>query len=260
MLKNPLIIISISGFFFAIINIGKPVLQNIQLNLSYLKIAPLTSVSVIVIIAMIYILHYLRNKSAFTPPPGLNNGSHRVHPLNDPVAARTHWQSIAVGASNFQMQQIEINKTGLKVKASFEINLFCWAFIMIGLAPIIMEYVFLWQRLESLLKPLLSAYGIFFVSGVLLKFYFTRSTIEFNEASKTISTSNKNISFNDVYALQVISSISGGRGNGIFRNNELNLVLNNGQRINVLNHGGKPAFEYQELQLSKLLNVPVWQA
>ena len=33
-----------------------------------------------------------------------------------------------------------------------------------------------------------------------------------------------------------------------------------GQRINLLNHGGIEAFEYQESQLSKLLNVPVWQA
>ncbi len=83
--------------------------------------------------------------------------------------------------------------------------------------------------------------------------------VEFNKVSKTIYMTGCKFPFNEVYALQVISSLAGGHGHGVYRNNELNIILNDGQRINILNHGGVAAFEYQERQLSKLLNVSVWQ-
>ncbi len=220
---------------------------------------PLSIVATIAIVAFIYIWHYFRNRSKFMPRPGLNNGAVRIHPNSDPVAAKTHWQSMAGGASNFKMQQLEETNADLIIKASFEVRLFCWAFIFTGLVPILLEYLWLWDDIGFILDPLLSASGIFVLVGMLLSWMFTAKRIEFNKVSKTIHTSEHKFPFSDVYALQVITSLAGGHGHGIYRNNELNIVLNDGQRINLLNHGGVAAFEYQELQLSNLLNVPVWQ-
>ena len=220
---------------------------------------PLSIVATIAIVASIYIWHYFRNRSKFVPRPGLNNGTVRIHPNSDPIAAKTHWQSMAGGASNFKMQQLEETNADLIIKASFEVRLFCWAFIFTGLVPILLEYLWLWDDIGFIFDPLLSACGIFVLVGMLLSWMFTAKIIEFNKVSKTIHTSERKLPFSDVYALQVITSLAGGHGHGIYRNNELNIVLNDGQRINLLNHGGVAAFEYQELQLSNLLNVPVWQ-
>ncbi len=223
------------------------------------RLIPMSIVATIAIVAFIYIWHYVRNRSKFAPRPGLNNGAVRIHPNSDPVAAKTHWQSMAAGASNFKMQQLEKSNAGLIIRASFEVKLFYWAFIFTGLVPIVLEYFFLWNDIDFILDPLLSTCGIFVLVGMLLSWMFTGKRIEFNKVSKTIYTSERKFPFSEVYALQVITSLAGGHGHGIYRNNELNIVLNDGQRINVLNHGGVAAFEYQELQLSKLLNVPVWQ-
>ena len=229
-------------------------------SLAHHTLIPLSIVATIIIFALIYMWHYFRNRSKYALRPGLNNGPVRIHPNNDPIANKTHWQSMASGAAKFKMQQLETSKTGFNLSASFEIKLFCWAFIVGGLAPISIEYLFMWENIEFILDPLLSAPGMFVLVGVILSWAFTGNNIEFNKLSRSIHTSERNIPFSEVYALQVISSLAGGHGHGIYRNNELNLVLNDGQRINLLNHGGIEAFEYQELQLSKLLNVPVWQA
>ena len=217
-------------------------------------------VIVLIVIFLIYIWHQFRNKEVSASQPGLNNKPNRVHPGNDPVAEITHWQSMASGASNFKMQEFITTDTGIKVRVSFEVRLFCWAFILVGLIPALMEYAISWQDLDSIISPLVSFYGVFILIGVILRWIFIKNEIEFNQSARIIITSDKQYSFSNVYALQVISSIAGGHGNGIFRNNELNLILKNGNRINILNHGGKTAFYKQEEQLSKLLNVPVWQA
>ena len=221
---------------------------------------PMSIVVTILTVALIYMWHYFKNRSKFAPRPGLNNGPARIYPQNDPVAAITHWQSMASGASNFKMQQLEITSSGIKISASFEVRLFCWGFLGGGLAPIIIEYLLSWGNIDSIIDPWLGAPGVFVLLGGILYWVSTRKKIEFNKVSRVITASNQVISFNDVYALQVISSLSGGHGHGIFRNHELNLVLNDGQRINLLNHGGEAAFEYQEAKLSEMLGVPVWQA
>lgn len=229
-------------------------------SLAHHKLIPLSIVATIIIVALIYMWHHFRIRSKYAPRPGLNNGPVRIHPNNDPIAEKTHWQSMASGAANFKMQQLETSKTGFNISASFEIKLFCWAFIFCGLTPILIEYLFMWDNIEFILDPLLSAPGMFVLVGIILSWAFNGNKIEFNKATRSIQTSDGSIPFSDVYALQVISSIAGGHGHGVYRNNELNLVLNDGRRINLLNHGGIAAFEYQELHLSKLLNVPVWQA
>ena len=228
--------------------------------LAYHTLIPLSIVATIIIFALIYMWHHFISRSKYAPRSGLNNGSVRIHPNNDPIANKTHWQSMASSAANFKMQQLETSKTGFNISASFEIKLFCRAFIFGGLAPISIEYLFMWDNIEFILDPLLSVPSMFVLVGVILSWAFTGNNIEFNKLNRTIHTSERNIPFSEVYALQVISSLAGGHGHGVYRNNELNLVLNDGQRINLLNHGGIEAFEYQESQLSKLLNVPVWHA
>ena len=149
--------------------------------------------------------------------------------------------------------------SGVMITSSFEVRLFYWAFIMMGLFPIFTEYLFFFQDIDYILSPIFNAHGAFILIGVAIKGYFIKNNISFNNADQTIIQKDRSTPFKDVHALQVISSLAGGHGQGIYRNNELNLVLKNGHRINLLNHGDEEGFEHQLIQINNLLNVPVWQ-
>jgi hypothetical protein len=164
------------------------------------------------------------------------------------------------GASNFKMQSLVKTKDGLAILPSIEVILFYSAFIYVGLVPMILSYSLLWQQLESPLDPLLGAHGAFIIIGFILRWIIRKGRMNFNQHTRIIHASDQSIPFNNVYALQVITSLAGGRGHGIYKCSELNLILKDGQRINLLNHGDELEFEDQERQISKLLNVPVWQA
>lgn len=227
---------------------------------SYFHLKTLSTIAVIVIVASIYIWNHLRNNALYNPRAGLKQNSNRLYPQDDSVAQKTHWQPMASGASNFKMQDIFIDNNSLFVKPSFEVKLFYSAFFITGLIPVLIDYVFAWKELESIFNPFISAYGLFILIGLTLGWIFNRNKVEFNKTTLLIIKTDQTIPLQEAYALQVISSISGGHGHGVFKNNELNIILKNGDRVNILNHGNILAFEDQELKISNFLNIPVWQA
>ena len=60
--------------------------------------------------------------------------------------------------------------------------------------------------------------------------------------------------FDEVHAVQLISS---GR-NSRFRSYELNLVLRDGQRMNVINHGSLSVIREDAERVAALLDKPLW--
>ncbi|WP_250656959.1 hypothetical protein [Alkalimarinus coralli] len=65
----------------------------------------------------------------------------------------------------------------------------------------------------------------------------------------------------DIQALQLLSERCTSSGNGSRRSYysyELNLILNDGKRINVMDHGNKAALVEDAKVISIFLDVPVW--
>ncbi|MFY0674104.1 MAG: hypothetical protein JXQ87_11895 [Bacteroidia bacterium] len=63
----------------------------------------------------------------------------------------------------------------------------------------------------------------------------------------------------DIYALQIIRErVSSGKSS--FTSYELNLVLKNGDRLNVVDHGKLKSIREESKQLADFLQVPVWDA
>lgn len=67
-------------------------------------------------------------------------------------------------------------------------------------------------------------------------------------------TSNRFTYTDMVHAVQVISDI----GSGLYY--EVNLVLKDGRRINLLDHSDHTEIQSQARDIAALLNVPVWDA
>lgn len=66
------------------------------------------------------------------------------------------------------------------------------------------------------------------------------------------------ISFNEAYALQVLKKFIQNNSSGSYFSYELNLVTKNGNRYNLLSHGNKEVLLSDAIQLSNLLNTPIW--
>ncbi|EAT12059.1 hypothetical protein HF888_04515 [Bermanella marisrubri] len=200
--------------------------------------------------------HYAK-KAKRQPIRGFNHKPNRTSPFNDPVAQNTHWQSASTYASNFPTQKLLQTPKGYKVVMSIELLLICQCLIFMGLVPILIDHLIAGTRL---LDGLSSGYGALILIGVALWGGLALNTIEINTNERTIKKGKQRYSFNQVHALQVITSLAGGRGHGIYKNYELNLVFKDSERLNLLNHGGEAEFEQQTERLSKLLAVPVWEA
>ena len=67
----------------------------------------------------------------------------------------------------------------------------------------------------------------------------------------------------DIEALQVIAETIRNRSKSrtrSFTSYELNLVLHDGKRLNVMDHGNREKFDQDTEQISQFLNLPVWHA
>jgi hypothetical protein len=70
----------------------------------------------------------------------------------------------------------------------------------------------------------------------------------------------ESVRLTDVHALQIIYEWvrSGGKNNTQYRSYELNLVLNSGERLNVIDHGNRAALLKDANILAQFLSVPLW--
>ncbi len=83
---------------------------------------------------------------------------------------------------------------------------------------------------------------------------FKQPTFEYNETKK-----RKTIRLNEIASLQILKEELQGRNNS-FASYELNLVLRNGERMNVVDHTALQSVRKDAQKLAEFLDVPVWDA
>ena len=66
------------------------------------------------------------------------------------------------------------------------------------------------------------------------------------------------IAFDSVYSVQLLDEEVRRRGRVPFWSYELNLVLQNGQRIHLIDHGNQREIRWDAGDLAKIINVPIW--
>jgi hypothetical protein len=69
--------------------------------------------------------------------------------------------------------------------------------------------------------------------------------------------SNHIIYFSEIHAIQILSERVRSK-NGSYRSYELNLVMKDGSRCNVIDHGGYAQIALDAEVLAQLMSVPVW--
>jgi hypothetical protein len=185
-------------------------------------------------------------------------------PLADePVAKRTRWDPLVGGGASFRTRDLVIvNPERVEFPASLGTKLFGGVFAALGLAGFVTGIV-----ARHWAPPL---FGLAFTAlgGGLL--YSGTAPVVFDKRAGTFrrgrTTARAALSriapaqhapLDDIHALQILGERVSGT-DGSYDSYELNLVLRDGRRVNVVDHGDYDTLRRDAETLSRFLGRPLW--
>ncbi|MCK4917077.1 MAG: hypothetical protein KAS51_02540 [Candidatus Omnitrophica bacterium] len=192
--------------------------------------------------------------------------------FGDPIARQTKWSTIKYGGTHFRTHSI-IQSAPYKVefKASFKAKFLYTFFSLIGFTVMIIFLFYSFENkkfnpefiLHIIISPVLLLVGI-------CVFYFGTRPIIFDKMSGYFWKGNQNpkeiidkstikhyCKISDIHSLQIISEYCSS-GKSSFYSYELNLVLNDAKRLNVIDHGNLKKLREDSKILSQFLGIPIW--
>jgi len=196
--------------------------------------------------------------------------------FDDPLALQTDWSPLKGGGSNFRTHNLlseNYNRTSFK--ASFGAKIFSSVFILAGLGLPSSQIYSAFQNGGAIFDgdflPLLLFGSVFSIAGAAL-FYSYAKPVVFDKTNgffwkgwkapgtTAIENPDKHSArLSNIHALQIISEYVRGDKKSYY-SYELNLVLKNGSRLNVIDHGDVYRIREDAEVLSQFLGKPVWDA
>lgn len=196
--------------------------------------------------------------------------------LGDPVATQTDWTPAKRGGASFRTHKlIKVSPDRIEFRASIGAKVFYMIFLVVGIGVVIgvsalqlskgtfsfsMDTVF--PLLIGLVFAVIGGYMLYFGTVPIVfdkrKGYFWKG----RKGPDQVFSKNSLKYFaelEDVHALQLISEYCRGDKSSYY-SYELNLVLKDGKRINVVDHGNQNKLRADASTLSDLLERPVWDA
>ncbi|MCF6319098.1 MAG: hypothetical protein L3J83_07455 [Proteobacteria bacterium] len=190
--------------------------------------------------------------------------------FDDPVAKKTEWQPLKPGGTNFKTSTlIEKSPSVYRYQLSFGGLAFIGIFALIGVVTLLIGVYLFFFKGENAGTFLFicgsifaaAAYFMFRAMGVPKVFDSNLGIfwVGYKQPSFSGDQSNKQqiIYFSNIYAIQILSERIKS-DNGSFRSYEMNLVMKDGSRFNVVDHGNLSQILLDVEIISTMLHVPVW--
>jgi hypothetical protein len=196
--------------------------------------------------------------------------------FDDPVAAQTDWIPAARGGASFGTHRlVRASANRIEFSATLGAKFFFLVFLFAGLGVLGFQInririgqAYLLSQ-ESLVPLLVGA--VFAVVGGCLYWFGTAPRV-FDQSRGCFWRGRKepamfgaggrpenSTPLSSIHALQLLSEYVSGNKNS-YHSYELNLVLNDGSRINVVDHGNLERLRSDAQTLSQFLGKPVWDA
>ena len=208
----------------------------------------------------------------------LVNNRESFDPLdfNDPIALEIPWAPLKGGGSNFCTHKlIAINQQRMEFRSTLGAKLFYLIFLAVGVIALIGFSAVMFSSKESftfskVIIPLFIGSVFTAVGGVM--FYFGTMPIVFDKSigyywkgkKSPLQIYNKEkvknlAKLDEVYAMQLISEYCHTK-NSSYYSYELNLILKDKRRINIVDHGNKKKIREDARVLAGFLERPIWDA
>ncbi len=195
------------------------------------------------------------------------------HPttLDDPVARQTDWGPAASGGANFGTHRlIRLGPQRLEFKLGFGARLFPIVFIVMGggvgglftAVGFTQDPSFAYIGLPTGL--LFTGVGLWLLRRMSTPRVFDLQHGHYRRSRKVPGELNprergSHCRIEEIHALQLIEEWCSGNKSS-YTSYELNLVLRDGSRLNVVDHGNGGQLRRDAEQLAEALGVPVWDA
>jgi len=195
--------------------------------------------------------------------------------FGDEIAERTSWEPLAPGGASFRTHQLV--KSGahrLEFKPALGAIVFCWLFIVVGVGMLIGFAIDSINNGSEFETPILvvPCVGVLFtVVGTILLRSFMRPAV-FDKRSgyfrkgvpksgrRALAESNGDATrLNRVHAIQILSEYCRGNDSS-YTSYEINLVLDDAERVNVVDHGSLRVIRTDAEAISDFLGRPIWSA
>jgi len=238
------------------------------MNINLVVVENIFMVALMVMAAFYYMSKGHAQKKKYPITPGLKHARHR-QPPTDSVAEKTYWQPMRPGGANFQTHTlIEQRHDKLFLKSSGQMKAFFMVFIFVGLNGMIFSLLKYVQKSGidlaltnpvQLFGSLFSTGLIFVVAGLVLGSLFGSLNTLFDKETGLLSNKNISTALYKIHALQIIEEMAGGSEGGAFKSYELNVILKDGERIHLMDHGNYLAINTDAEKLAEFLSVPIWE-
>jgi hypothetical protein len=193
--------------------------------------------------------------------------------LADPMARQIAWSPVKAGGANFCTHKlVEAGPNRVQFRATLGAVLFHLVFVVVG-AGVALARVLEGDppRLSADFPVPLLFGSVFFATGSAM-LYFGTAPIVFDKYKSCFWKGRRGpddvadprtlkhfAPLADVHALQILSELCSGR-NGSYYSYELNLVLCDQRRINVVDHGNLGRLREDAQVLARFLGKPIWDA
>ncbi len=196
--------------------------------------------------------------------------------FNDPIAMQTKWTPAKGGGASFRTHKlVNINSYRMEFRVSAGAVVFYLMFLLMGLSVMIIFSIANFSANDkppfiAIIMPL-SVGLVFTIIGACM-LYFGTAPIVFDKQKGFFwkgrkapdevfdKTTIKHFTeLENIHALQLISEYCRGNKSSYY-SYELNLILKDGNRINVVDHGNQRKLKEDANTLSAFLEKPVWDA
>jgi len=192
-----------------------------------------------------------------------------ISKFNDPIAEKTEWSPLKRGGSNFKTHNLEeVSSSLLKYKLSVGGILFIGLFGLIGsIVAVVGLFLLITGSTTGIFIALFGgvfagvAYIMYRKMGAPILFDATMGYIWIGRKPPKFSgdnkISNKLIYFNDIHAIQILSERVSSQKSSYY-SYELNMILKDGSRFAIVDHGNQAQIIIDAETLSSFLGKPVW--
>ena len=198
---------------------------------------------------------------------------------DDPVAQAAGWSPASKGGSSFCTHRLErIGTERIQFKATAGAKAFAAIFMLAGLIILIISVVVItgkgfYEKYDQIILPLIGV--VFTMAGLYMFRWFGRPIVfDLSAGYFWIGKGRPGDHFDtgklksltplsEVYAIQLVTEIcrdKNSKNDCIYTSHELNLVLRDGSRVTVVDHGSADLLRTDADSLAVFLGVPVWDA
>ncbi len=210
----------------------------------------------------------------------INQGKHAFSfdpsRFNDPLANQIQWTSLKSGGSNFRSHNlVEVNPNRMEFRQSLNSKLFSFVFMLAGLLiPVFFIFgsIDLAQEEAWKMVAFVVVFGLVFIGTGYFSYKRGASPVVFDkmigkfwkgkegpDVKPELMNAEQVKNTADIHALQLISEYVR-RDKNSYYSYEINCIMKDTKRYNVMKHGAKTKIRRDAETLAQFLGKPLWDA